>query len=211
MHITYITRVASQIHAFYLWSLPWGQGQTKRCPAPSTSCHLYTCKVWSCYVQRLRRRCNKKIYELDLGDKVTQNVAQFPLHYIWSWYAQRFRGIAFTRKYIIHWPWPLGQDVTQNTAHYPLHHTTYTPTKFEFSTWRCIYKKKHYLTFRLEIKVTRNIAQYPLHHVIYASTKVEVATSNGLEEGTITRNVADGRTDGRTDGQRDDGPALKRN
>ena len=53
---------------------------------------------------------------------------------VWSWYVQRFRGIEFTRKYIIHWPWPLGQDVTQNTALYPLHHTTYTPTKFEFST-----------------------------------------------------------------------------
>ena len=64
---------------------------------------------------------------------------------------------------------------------------------------RCIYKKIHYLTFDLGVKVTRNVAQYPLHHVIYASTKYEVATSNGLGGDTITRNVTDGRTDARTD------------
>ena len=68
---------------------------------------------------------------------------------------------------------------------------------------RCIYKKIHYLTFDLDlrVKVTRNVTQYPLHHVIYASTKFEVATSNGLEGDTITRNVTDGRTDRQTDGQ----------
>ena len=70
---------------------------------------------------------------------------------------------------------------------------------------RCIYKKIHYLTFDLDlgVKVTRNVTQYPLHHVIYAPTKFEVATSNGLGEDTITRNVTDGRTDRRTDGQTD--------
>ena len=64
---------------------------------------------------------------------------------------------------------------------------------------RCIYKKIPYLTFDLdlEVKVTRNVTQYPLHVVIYASTKFEVATSNGLGEDTITRNVTDRRTDGR--------------
>ena len=62
---------------------------------------------------------------------------------------------------------------------------------------RCIYKKIHYLTFDLDlgVKVTQNVTQYPLHHVIYASTKFEGATSNGLGEDTITRNVTDGRTD----------------
>ena len=64
----------------------------------------------------------------------------------------------------------------------------------------------HYLTFDLDlgVKVTRNVTQYPLHHVIYAPTKFEVATSNGLGEDTITRNVTDGRTDARTDGRRTD-------
>ena len=76
---------------------------------------------------------------------------------------------------------------------------------------RCIYKKIHYLTFDLDVKVTRNVTQYPLHHVIYAPTKFEVATSNGLGEDTITRNVTDGRTDGQTHGRTDDGPTLVRN
>ena len=65
---------------------------------------------------------------------------------------------------------------------------------------RCVYKKIHYLTFNHGAKVTRNVTQYPLHHVIYASTKFEVATSKGLGEDTITRNVTDGQTDARTDG-----------
>ena len=55
----------------------------------------------------------------------------------------------------------------------------------------------------LGVKVTRNVTQYPLHHVIYASTKFEVATSNGLGEDTITRNVTDGRTDRQTDARTD--------
>ena len=67
--------------------------------------------------------------------------------------------------------------------------------------------KIHYLTFDLGVKVTQNVTQYPLHHVIYAPTKFQVATSNGLGEDTITRNVTDGQTDARTD----DGPTLVRN
>ena len=74
---------------------------------------------------------------------------------------------------------------------------------------RCIYKKIHYLTFDLGVKVTRNVTQYPLHHVIYAPTKFQVATSNGLGEDTITRNVTDGRTHGRTD-RRTDGRTTDR-
>ena len=57
-------------------------------------------------------------------------------------------------------------------------------------------QKIHSLMFDLDlgVKVTRNFTQCPLQHVIYASTKFEVATSNGLGEDTITRNVTDGRT-----------------
>ena len=65
---------------------------------------------------------------------------------------------------------------------------------------KCVYKKIHYLTFDLGVKVTRSVTQYPLHHVIYASTKFEVATSNGLGVDTITRKMTDRRRDGqRTD------------
>ena len=59
---------------------------------------------------------------------------------------------------------------------------------------RCIYKKIHYLTFDLGVKVTLKIAQYPVHHVIYASAKFEGATTNDLGEDTITRNMMDGQT-----------------
>ena len=61
-------------------------------------------------------------------------------------------------------------------------------------------------TFDLDlgVNVTRNIAQYPLHHVVYASTQFIVATSYGLGEDTITRDMTVGQTDRRTDGQRTD-------
>ena len=50
---------------FYLW--PWGQGYTKCCPVPTSSCDLCTCKVWSCYIQRFRQRSiYKKIQYLTL-------------------------------------------------------------------------------------------------------------------------------------------------
>ena len=70
---------------FDLWPWPLGQGHTKCCPVPSTSCDLFSYKVSSCYVLPLRRRFNyKKIQYLtfDLGVKVTRNVAQYPLHHV---------------------------------------------------------------------------------------------------------------------------------
>ena len=95
----------------------WGQGHTKCCPVPSTSRHLCTCKVWRCFVQRLRRRCiykKKTLYDLDLGVKVTDNVAQYSPHHVIYAPAKlevaksnRLGEEAFKRKYII-WPWPQG-------------------------------------------------------------------------------------------------------
>ena len=72
---------------FDLWHWPWGQGHTKRHPVPSTSCDLCTGKIWSCYFQKLMRRCiYKKIhyltFDLDLEVKVTWNVTQYPLHHV---------------------------------------------------------------------------------------------------------------------------------
>ena len=68
---------------------------------------------------------------------------------------------------------------------------------------RCIYKKKHYLTFDfdLRVKATQNIAQYPLHHVNYLGTKFEDTMPKGLGGDTFTRNVTDA----------DDEPTLVRN
>ena len=62
----------------------------------------------------------------DLGVKVTQNFAQYPLHHV-TYPATKFEvatskglgGDAITSK------------VTQNVTQYPLHHVTYSATKFE--------------------------------------------------------------------------------
>ena len=64
-----------------------GQGHKKCCPVRSTSCDLCTYRVLSYYVKRFRRRSiYKKIqyltFDLGLGVKVTQNVAQYPLHHV---------------------------------------------------------------------------------------------------------------------------------
>ena len=99
---------------FNVWPWPWGQGHTECCPVRSTSCDLFSYNVWSCYVYPFRRRyIYKKIHflTLDLRVKVTQNIAQYPLHYV-TYSAtkivvamsSRLGGDTFTRKYII---WPL--------------------------------------------------------------------------------------------------------
>ena len=164
---------------FNIWplTLTLGQGHTKCCPVLFPSCDLFSYKVWSCYVKRFRRRrIYKKIqyltFDLDLGVKVTRNVAHYPLHHV-PYSATKFEvamskglgGDAFTRKFNI---WPL----------------TLTPN------------------LDLGVKVTRNDTQYPLHHVTYSPTKFEVATFYGLGENTFTRNVTDGHTYSRTDGRR---------
>ena len=39
---------------YIIWPWPWGQSHTKRFPVSTSSCHIPTCKVWSCYFQWLR-------------------------------------------------------------------------------------------------------------------------------------------------------------
>ena len=51
----------------------------------------------------------------------------------------------------------------------------------------CVYKKIHYLTYDLGVKVTQNVTQYPRHHVTYAQAKFEVATSKSLRGDAFTR------------------------
>ena len=90
-----------------------GQGHKKCYPVPSTSCDLCTYRVLSYYVKRFSKRSiYKKIqyltFDLDLGVKVTLNVAQDPLHHV-TYSATKFEvatssrlgGDTFTRKYII--------------------------------------------------------------------------------------------------------------
>ena len=49
----------------------------------------------------------------------------------------------------------------------------------------------------LGVKVTQHITQYPLPHVTYSHVTFGVATSIGLGDEAITRNVTGGRTDRR--------------
>ena len=92
--------------------------------------------------------------------------------------------------------------VIRKVAQYPLHHVTYALQSLKLLSQmfkrRYIFKNIHNLTFDLGVNVTRNVAKYPLHHVTYAATKFDVATSNGLEGDTFTRNVIYRRTHGRT-------------
>ena len=141
--------IYKKIHYMTLtqYVLDLSQGHTKCSSVPSTSCDLCTCIVWSCYVERFGRRCiYKKIhyvtFDLDIGVKVTQNVAQNSLHHV-TYAAIKFEvatsnGLgwnAFTRKFII-WSFDLelGVKVTQNVAQYTLHHVIYAATPFEVAT-----------------------------------------------------------------------------
>ena len=130
------------------------------------------------------------LFDLDLGIKVTQNVAQYPGHHV-NYTPAKFDIAtshgwedAFTRKYIkkyIKWPWPSGQGHTECC---PVPSTSCDLCTYRYYVKsfrrRSIYKNIQYFTFdlNLDVMVTQNLAQYPLHHVTYPATKFEVATSN---------------------------------
>ena len=201
---------------YIIWPWPSGQGHTKCCSVPSTSCDLCYYRIWSYYVKSFRwRSIYKKIQylTLTLAVKVTRNFAQCPLHHV-TYSATKFEvatskclgGDAFTRKFNI-WPWPWGKGHTKCC---PVPSTSCD--LLTYKVWSCyvlpfrrryIYKKIHYLTFDLGVKVTRNVTQYPLHHVTYSPSKFEVATSYCLGGDTFTSNVTDGRTYARTDRRTD--------
>ena len=96
------------------------------------------------------------------------------------------------RKYII-WPWPQGQG-HMNCCLVPSTSCDLCTGKiwscyFQKFMRRCVYKKKHYLTFNLDlwVKVTQKVTQYPRHHVTYAQAKFEVATSKSLWGDAFTK------------------------
>ena len=127
-----------------IWPWPQGQGHMKCCLVPSTSCDLCTGKIWSCYLQNIMRRCVfKKIhyltFDLDLGVKVTQNVAQY--HWLHVTYAQAKNEVATSKSlwgdaftHFLTFDLDLGVKVTRNVTQFPLHHVIYAPIKFEVAT-----------------------------------------------------------------------------
>ena len=63
---------------------------------------------------------------------------------------------------------------------------------FEANGYTCYFYKILFICSYFSVYF--NVAQYPLHHVTYSTTKFEVATSNGLEGDTFTRNRTDIQT-----------------
>ena len=146
---------------YIIWPWPSSQGHTKCCSVPSTSCDLCTYRDWSYYIKSFRRRSIYKktqylTFDLDPGVKVTQNVAQYPLHHV-TYPATKFEvarsnrlgGDTFTRKYII-WSLTLG-----SRSHKMFPSNLYIMWLFSYKVWscyvkrlrrRCIYKKIQYLT-----------------------------------------------------------------
>ena len=105
---------------FDLW--PRGQGHMKFCSVHSTSCDLYYCKVWICYIQRLRRRyINKKINYFTLRSRLHEMLLS-TLNIMWPMHLQRLKFLRPTVKEKMHlqentlfdlWPWHRGQGHTK--------------------------------------------------------------------------------------------------
>ena len=164
----------------------------KYCPAPSASCDLCTCNIWSSYIQRLRSRCiYKNIQYLTWpfgqghmrccqlpstsSDLCTCKVAT----------SSGLGGDAFTRKYII-WPWvKISQFIPVPSTSCDLCSCKVWSLQFRS---KCIYKKIHYLTFDPRSRL-HNAAQYSLHRVAYVQLKV--VTSSRLGGDAFTRKYID--------------------
>ena len=134
---------------YIIWPWSSGQGHTKCCPVPSTSCDLWTYRVWSYYVESFRRRSTyKKIqyltFDLDLAVKVTQNVAQYPLHHV-TYPATKFEvarsnrlgGDTSTRKNII---WSLTLTLGSR-SHKMLPSTLYIMWPFQLQSLKLLCQK----------------------------------------------------------------------
>ena len=164
---------------FDLWPWPWGQGHTKCCPVPSTSCDLFSYKVWSCYVSPLRMRYNYKKIQyltLTLGSR-SHKMLPSTLYIMWPFQLQSLKLLRLTVKKEIQlqentifdlWPWPWGQGHTKCC---PVPSTSCD--LFNYKVWSC-----YLLRFR--------------RRYIYKK-----------RDGRTDRRT-DGRTDRRTDGRRTD-------
>ena len=141
--------------------------------------HMHLQRLNELYVKRFSRRCILQEIQyltigLHLGVKVTQNVAQYPLHHaIYS--ATKFK-VATSNRYLT-FDLDLRVKVTWNISQYPLNHVTYSGIKLEVATSNHLggdsFARNYIiwpLTFDLEIgvKVTWNVAYYPLRPVTYS-------------------------------------------
>ena len=115
---------------YSIW--PWGQGHTKCCPVPSTSCDLCTWELWSSYVQRFRRRCiYKRIHYLTLTSRSrSHEVLPSTLDIMWPMQRQNLKlllpkvneEMRLQENTLFDlWPWTWGQG---HTKHLPVPSTS---------------------------------------------------------------------------------------
>ena len=58
------------------------QGHTRCCPAPSTSCDIYAFAKFDITTVKGMHLQKNTVFGLDLVVKVTQDIAQYPLHHV---------------------------------------------------------------------------------------------------------------------------------
>ena len=146
------------------------------------------CKVWSCYVQRFRRRCiYKKVhyFTFDLDLRSRTNTKRYPVSStsydlctckVWSCYVQWFRRKCIYKKYLM-WPWVI---VTWSIVLYIMCPMYQQSLKLLRPMVKKMYLQENALFgLDLGVKVTQNVVRYSRHHVTYAPAKFDVATSHG--------------------------------
>ena len=162
---------------------------TKCCPVSSKSYDLYTCKVWSCYVQWFRRKCiYKKYFIWPLSKvKVTWSIA---LNIIWPLYLQSLkllRPMVKEMNYQENTLFDLDPKVKGSRSHKKLSSTLDIMWPMHQQSLMLLHpmvKKEMHLQentlfdLDLGVKVTRYVAQYLWHHVSYEPAKFDIAISH---------------------------------
>ena len=150
---------------YIIWPWPWGQGHTKCCPVPSTSCNLCTNKVWCCYIPLLMGRCiYKKLHYLTLTPRSrSHEILPSALYIMWP---MRLQSLKLLRQQV------LEEMHLQENSLIDLDlgqgHTKCCPVPstscdlYSYKVWSCyvkqikrryIYKKIQYLTCGIDLGV----------------------------------------------------------
>ena len=160
----------------------------------STSCDLCTCKVWSCYCQRLRRCITKKIHDLTLTPRSrglrSNKMLPSTLDFMWPKHKQNLMLLHLMVKEKMHL-----QETHYLTLIFGSRSHKKLPSTLDIM-WpmhqqslillhRTVKEKMHIqentlFDLDLRVKVTRKVAKCPQHYVNYAPREIEVITSKSL-------------------------------
>ena len=163
-----------------------GQGHTKCCPVPSTTCDLCTGKVWCCYILWLRRRCiyKKKHYLTWTFGSRSNKILPSTLDIVWPMHQQSLILLHPMVKEKMHLQVNILFDLDLQTKCCPVPST---------SCDLCTYRVWSYCVKRFRMRNIYKKIQYsiccPVPSTSYdlSSTKFEVATSNRLGGDTFTK------------------------